>query len=463
MLPLSRIAVATIQPNADRRCVVGALSGALEQAGIHVQPFLSRAVLAASGASALAHQAPRHLDSWLMTRQVCSELFVHGAQSADLALVEGELRPRSALEALYPRPDPVDRTGANLETLCQWLDLPLIAVVDVAQIRECALPPRPPHLQALLLDRVANLRQRCRWQTEFEALWDAPVLGALEEIAPLRALVQAADAGTPPEGVFRALADRLAENLDLTSLVRLAEQRPFTAFPNNADGLPATCSQSALTNGNQPGRGVKIAVAYDEAFNCYFPDTLDLLEARGATVCDFSPLRDEFLPAGVDVVYLGCGRPERFGDALAENHCMKQALRSHVESGGRVYAEGGGLAYLCQQIVVPGGRRLPMVGSLPAVAVRSEHPQPPQPAEITLDADNWLAERGGRLRGYLNTNWRIVPVGPLTSLVREEPLRTGLVGRLGVIGSRLHLNFAAHPAFLRRFLQPFPLIGAGVR
>jgi cobyrinic acid a,c-diamide synthase len=206
-----------------------------------------------------------------------------------------------------------------------------------------------------------------------------------------------------------------------------------------------------------------VAVAYDNAFHCYFPDTLDLLEARGARLCDFSPLRDESLPDDVDVVYLGCGCPEKYADPLSENHCMKQALRSFAAAGGRIYAEAGGLAYLCQQMVLPAGRRLPMVGALPAVASRVAQPQPPQPAEATLRADNWLAERGSRLRGYLNTNWRIQPIGPLVSLAKEEQLHSSLIGRDAVIGSRLHLNFAAQPAFLRRFFQPVPLVGQATR
>src|SRR5690606_21378146 len=95
-------------------------------------------------------------------------------------------------------------------------------------------------------------------------------------------------------------------------------------------------------------RPLTVAVAYDEAFRCYFPDTLDLLEHLGATVVDFSPLRDEALPLGTDIVYFGCGHPERYAEALASNHCMMLAIREHVCAGRRIYAEGGGVAYLCQ-------------------------------------------------------------------------------------------------------------------
>ncbi len=460
MCLLSRVAVGTIQPEADRRCVLGALYGILGRLELEVQPFLSRACFAACAAG--ARQAPRHLDSWLMTREVAVELFLHSARAADLALVEGEFRPRSELDVLYGLGDEDSLTlhehgGACLETLCAWLDLPVLAIVDVSKISGCKMPVRPHRISGLLLDRVASAREASRWRTLFESLWDVPVLGAMEDTSARRAF-DSLSAATPSEAVLRLLTDQLLEDFDMPGFLRVAEPRPLLGVGAHEAGLyVGGCPHEELAScgGQAP---LKVAVAYDEAFHCYFPDTLDLLEARGATICDFSPLRDESLPADVDVVYLGCGCPEQYADPLAENPCMKQALRTYVEAGGRVYAEGGGLAYLCQQIVLPTGRRLPMVGALPAIAKRSPHPQPPQPAEVTARDNNWLAKRGDRLRGYLNSNWRIHPVGPLQSLAKEEAFATSLVGCRQVIGSRLHLNFAAQPAFLRRFFQPAPLI-----
>ena len=117
-----------------------------------------------------------------------------------------------------------------------------------------------------------------------------------------------------------------------------------------------------------------IAIPFDEAFYRYFPDTLDLLEARGARVRHFSPLRDEALPVGTGHVFLGCGRPESFASRLAGNHCMLNALRKYIAAGGRVYAEGGGAAYLCQRVVLADGRDFPMVGALPTTARQMDPP-----------------------------------------------------------------------------------------
>ena len=91
--------------------------------------------------------------------------------------------------------------------------------------------------------------------------------------------------------------------------------------------------------------------------------------ARG-TLCDFSPLGDERLPDGTDIVYLGCGHPERFAQALSENQCLAAGLRQHVCIGQRLYAEGGGLAYLCEQIELADGRRFAMSGVLPAIGAK---------------------------------------------------------------------------------------------
>ncbi len=197
-----------------------------------------------------------------------------------------------------------------------------------------------------------------------------------------------------------------------------------------------------------------VAVAFDEAFRCYFADALELLETSGATVIDFSPLRDETLPADADLVYLGCGHPERHAAALAENHCMRLALREHLCAGRRIYAEGGGLAYLCEHMATPTGERLPMVGLFPAVATANPLAEAPVPATITLGRKCWLGRPGTKVRGYLNSNWRIEPTGRIESLATESNHRCDLVSRYLAIGSRMHINFVPQPEILHSFLQP---------
>jgi cobyrinic acid a,c-diamide synthase len=196
-----------------------------------------------------------------------------------------------------------------------------------------------------------------------------------------------------------------------------------------------------------------VALAHDEALNCYFPDTLDVLEARGATIVDFSPLRDERLPADTDIVYLGCGHPERYAERLSENDCMRLALRNHLRAGGRIYAEGGGLAYLCEQMELPCGGFSRMVGIFPAVARINPHPQKPVPVELTLNCDTWLGNRGTRVQGYRTPCWRLESVGALSGCVAEDASGYDLVQSGRAVGSCLHLDFAAATRLLPGFFQ----------
>ena len=81
----------------------------------------------------------------------------------------------------------------------------------------------------------------------------------------------------------------------------------------------------------------------------------------------------------------------------------------------------------------------------------------PTPIELTLSGDNWLGKSGQRVRGYLNENWRLEPIGPLASCATADGLRRfDMVERHQAIGSRVHLNLAAQPLLLESFLQPCP-------
>ena len=73
----------------------------------------------------------------------------------------------------------------------------------------------------------------------------------------------------------------------------------------------------------------------------------------GADLLEFSPLRDESLPANVDLVMIGCGHPDREAETLAGNHSLISALKHHVCKGRRLYAEGGGAAYLGRFLHLP--------------------------------------------------------------------------------------------------------------
>jgi cobyrinic acid a,c-diamide synthase len=416
--------------------MVWGLLGALVQAGLSVQALSSRAVPDPRDVPHKITGRPlRYLDSWVQDREATLAALYRGTTECDAAVLYGSFC------------GPGDgAAGSGLETLCQRLSLPQIAVVDVSQLDSCRIP-QPPHPPAgILLDRVGGTRSRIEWQTLLEALWDAPVLGWLDQSLPARTLADYLDAEQMPSGdLLFDLAQSLSATLRFDRLSQVAQRSQW---------LPTPICDEPLKKSGRPW-GVRVAVAYDEAFPCCSSDTLEMLEAAGACVRDFSPLKCERLPEGTDVVLLGTGTHDRFWPELARNCCLQQSLRCFAAGGGRVYAEGSGLAYVSRQVVTADGSFIPMAGLIPAIARRTSLARTYVPVQLTTALASWLFPARQVLRGYREADWTIIPAGPMLTYAREREARLDLLARGNVIGSRIVFHLASRQEILRRFLDPF--------
>lgn len=432
MSNLPRLALGALSPGLDPQPLCWALIRLLSRTGLRVQHFRSSATLSGvSAALAAAGRVSRHLDSWLMTPRAARQVFAHRAASRDLALVEGSFAPAGA--------------ASSLATLCQWLGLPRIGLVDAQSLDPCSGYRPGQEVDALLIDRLDDARQLFALQLRLEEQSGIPVLGGLPVRGELRQeLARAQHYDRTPGEALDRLADALEAWTQWEAIVELAAQCGPLAGCDVAPA-PPDCTERA--------RGLRIALAYDEAFHCYFPDALDGLEASGATIVDFSPLRDEALPPQTDLVYLGCGHPERYAAGLSGNHCLIAALREHVRAGRPVYAEGGGLAYVAQVLRTPDGAEWPLAGLLPLVARPAGSPSGPAPTEVTLAQDCLLGPRGARLRGYRNRAWRLEPTAALPAATTEEQADGSLFVAGPVVGSLLHLHFSLQPRVLGRLLR----------
>ncbi|QDU26405.1 Cobyrinic acid A,C-diamide synthase [Anatilimnocola aggregata] len=388
-----------------------------------------------------------------MTRQRCREVFSAAVGRPDTGVLidapEGGNCP-----ACQSVGKGTSRTAdvENFNNLSQWLDLPRLGLVHARQLQACRAARLPTELDGLLIDGVDNLQQAMTLQTELESLWRVPVLGYLQLPSSLRTFIESWPAETPPATeVLTALADHLSPHWDERQLGELMQKPNLPQQFEVAKPLPPF------------GPQVQIAIAQDEAFGLCFPEVLDALERSGATLTDFSPLRSERLPAKTDLVYIGCGHPERYAEELARNHCLMQSFRSFAAAGGRIYAEGSGSAYLCRQLILPGGSAAMMAGIIPANARFTAGPATPQPTEVTFGLGCWLADRKTTLRGYRDPNWQLEPCGAMMTYSGDPAQRCDILGRSNAICSRILFNLAAHPSLLERFVRPSLPVGNAVR
>src|SRR5262245_65272134 len=100
MMELPRLALATSSGGSDPSTAALAILAGLTERRWRVQHFRARACPTATEAVGQVSGLPgRHLDAWLMPRNVCRALLAHGAQATSLAIVEGTLeeQPPAAL------------------------------------------------------------------------------------------------------------------------------------------------------------------------------------------------------------------------------------------------------------------------------------------------------------------------------------------------------------------------------
>jgi cobyrinic acid a,c-diamide synthase len=345
-----------------------------------------------------------------------------------------------------------------LQPLVSMLDLPIVAMVDCRGCSGQHLPCVPPEADAVILHGVSSEEDAGKLRSMARLLLGKPVLGVVPDMPGLRCMLEDLPLGcTIPDPWVERLARGFLKFADIEALRAVAESR--TAPCQDC------CVDHGVTCENLFSRRLRVAYAMDDAFGGYFPDTLETLELLGAELFEFSPLRDENLPHGAELVMIGCGFPDQFADRLAANHSLIAALRAHVCAGGRVYSEGGGTAYLSRSMLL-GDRQVPGAGILPYDAELISPQSWPQPVERRITHDGWLGGRGTSVRGYLSNRWRLQGVAEpehCPSTAGRLTQEGDIVFRYNAVGSLIHLHLAALPHVVAGFVgRTLRAIGSGL-
>ncbi|MCA1686845.1 MAG: cobyrinic acid a,c-diamide synthase, partial [Planctomycetia bacterium] len=313
MTYLPRLALATPATGTEPSSAALAWLAGLTGCHWRVQHFRSRACPTGTKAVGQVTGLPgRHLDAWLMPEGVLRRLFARGAKQAELALVEGTLDDHPA-----PLGRPHYDQPGRLGPIAEALDLPVVAVLPCPRGDSFHLPRVPDGVDAVFLDELEKPEDFESFRRMVTLTTRKPVIGAVEAFPEVRAALREAPRDQPiAEELFARLGASFLRFADLGAIRSLARSRPLPCFPAEPEPRGA--------------RRFRVAYAQDEAFGAYFPDTLEALEALGADLVEFSPLRDETLPENADLVMIGCGFPDLHADALAENLSLIGSLRQHV-------------------------------------------------------------------------------------------------------------------------------------
>ncbi|MCF7202162.1 cobyrinate a,c-diamide synthase [Pseudomonas oligotrophica] len=328
------------------------------------------------------------LDLWMVGEEESRRLLWEAAGEADLILIEG------VMGLFDGAPSAAD--------LARRFGVPVLAVIDGSAMAQTfgalahGLKSFQPDLPfaGVLANRVGSARHG-------EILRDS----LSESIRWYGALPRSAEVELPSRHLGLVQAEELADldaRLDAAADA-LAQSAETELPPAVSFAAPTRVSLEPLL------AGVRIGVARDAAFAFLYQANLDLLQALGAELLFFSPLRFARLPA-VDSLYLPGGYPELYLRALSRNGPMMEAIRVHHAAGKPILAECGGMLYLLDGLADVDGKRAAMLGLLPGEA----RMQPRLSALALQEVE--LPE--GRLRGH--TFHHSTLESPLQPLARGE-------------------------------------------
>ena len=451
MSAIARLVIGGATSGVGKTTVATGIMAALSRRGLRVQPFKAGPDYIDPSFHTWATGVPsRNLDTWMLPEAAVRELFARAAGEADVALVEGVM-------GLFDGYSGLDEGGSTAQ-LAKLLSAPVLLVLDAGKMARSAAAMALGYARfdpgltvaGVLLNCLAG-ETHSRWARQaVEEQAGLPVVGYLPQDPDLH--LPERHLGLIPMAERRTLGpwlDRLVEamerHVDLDRLLAMAGLAPLLPAPD-ARVFPAVPSPPA----------VSIAVARDEAFSFYYPENLELLEAHGARIVPFSPVRERALPPGTQGVYLGGGFPEVYAKDLAGNVSLLRDVREAAAAGMPIYAECGGLMYLCEGIEDFDGARHPMAALVPGWARMRKGGLHLGYLEAEAQAPSVVAEAGARVRGheFHRAEWA-PPAGrecsPAYRIMNQGGRPEGFAGR-NILASFLHIHFAGAPHMAARLV-----------
>ncbi len=404
-MSLPRIMIAALRGGSGKTIVSLGLIASWQKRRMVVAPFKKGPDFIDAGWLALAAGQPCHnLDNFLMPADRILHSFSHHTDSADLAVIEGN-------RGLY---DGIDLEGStSTAELAKLLKAPVILVIDctkstrtvAAMVLGCLRFDPNVDISGVILNRVAGSRHESILRKAVEAYCDTPVLGAIPKIKgeafPERhmGLVPTPEHAWAKESIDKA-SEMAEKYLDLEGLLAVAREPAPLKATDEIPPIPPLpkggATPSVLEFPSLPPP--RIGVIRDAAFQFYYPENLEALEAAGADVVVVSAFADEGLPS-LDGLYIGGGFPETHAEALAENKGFREDLQRLAKKGLPIYAECGGLMYLGESLVLDGAT-YPMAGVLPVVFGFSKRPQGHGYTIFRVEKANPFFEAGVEIRGH---------------------------------------------------------------
>lgn len=302
-----------------------------------------------------------NLDAFMFDEKILKLLFNKNSQGKEISIVEGVM-------GLY---DGLGHEKDNFSTahLSRILDLPVILVVNAKGISTSIAAEvlgfkefdKNVNIKGVILNNVSSQKLYLTLKDAIERFTGIECVGYIPKNEKLTVesrhlgLKQAFELNATQEleekrELFRKIGQ---ECLDLERIKEIASEFEPVFSMDDIENIKALKNKY---------KGKKIAVAKDGAFSFYYHSNFDFFKYSGLEIVEFSPVNDEKVPDGVDIIYLGGGYPELYAKQLSQNESMIESIKEAFENNVKIYAECGGFIYLTKGITDLDGTKSNYVG-----------------------------------------------------------------------------------------------------
>lgn len=385
-----------------------------------------------------------NLDLFLMGQAYCQDLLARKSAQADISIIEGAMGYYDGIS-----------TGSTASPwdLARATGTPAILVLDPqgmgaslgALVRGFLSHQDPSHIGGFILNRVRPM-MASYYKKIIEGVTPVPVLGYLPDMGDMK--IESRHLGlVSPEEVqdleakLNRLADQVIKSIDLKAIYSLASQ---------AQALEVKKEEVQT---NPP---LRLGLAQDQALFFYYKDSLEALEARGVDLVPFSILESESLPKDLDGLYLGGGYPENFAEEISANRPLLDEIRTRVQDGLPLLAEGGGYMVLQEGFLANEERFHKWAGLFPGQVSLTNRLQNFGYASLETRKESPLGPSGTKVRGHEFHYSKLDNEGE-GDIISTKPLstRSWQGGRLekNIFASYAHLHLASAPQALEAFVS----------
>lgn len=440
-----RIVIAGTNSGVGKTTIVTGLLAYLHSKGYAVQPFkVGPDYIDPGFHEKAAGRSSYNLDTWMTPEDRLIPTFTSLSKGADISIIEGVM-------GLY---DGGANGVSSTADIAKKLKAPVILVLDCKSvgysIAATALGFREydkdVHIAGVILNRLGSSRHEAMVRDVMEKI-HMPVIGAFHRDdalkTPERHLGLTPVTEIETQNLIAHMGEAAGKWIDTDALLAIAKKAPPLKMEEEKRyRLQLQC---------------RIGVAKDEGFSFYYPTSLESLEKRGATLVPFSPLHDKEIP-DVDGLIFGGGFPEMFLTQLEGNKSMKESIRKAAAHGMPIYAECGGLMYLCDKIQGFDGDSYTMVGLVPGVCEMQKKLQ--RVGYVTGKAlrDSIIAQKGDTLKGH-EFHFSTLRCGedfPWAYTLQGTRQKEGHLegyAKDNVLASYLHLSFDGNPKAAEFFMN----------